>query len=82
MIGFVLRRLAHNAVVLVGVAFLVHALILLTSDPARALLPVTATPERSTPARRSADSATSAKASRPTAPKKRVATPSRAAATA
>jgi peptide/nickel transport system permease protein len=45
MIGYVLRRLGHNVIVLVGVAFIVHALILLTSDPARALLPPTALPE-------------------------------------
>ena len=41
MIGFIGRRLAYNAFVLVGVALIVHGLVLLTSDPARALLPPT-----------------------------------------
>lgn len=45
MVAFVARRLAYNALVLVGVAFIVYALVLLASDPARALLPVTAPPE-------------------------------------
>ena len=45
MIGFLGRRLAYNALVLVGVAFVVHGLVLLTSDPARALLPPTAPEE-------------------------------------
>ena len=45
MIGFVGRRLAYNAFVLVGVAFVVYGLVLLTSDPARALLPATAPAE-------------------------------------
>ena len=45
MIGFIGRRLAWNALVLVGVAFIVHALLLATSDPARALLPPTTPPE-------------------------------------
>lgn len=45
MIGFLGRRLAYNALVLVGVAFVVHGLVLLTSDPARALLPPTAPAE-------------------------------------
>jgi peptide/nickel transport system permease protein len=41
VIGFIGRRLAYNAFVLVGVALIVHGLVLLTSDPARALLPPT-----------------------------------------
>jgi len=41
MVAFVARRLAYNAFVLVGVAFVVYGLVLLTSDPARALLPAT-----------------------------------------
>ena len=45
MIGFIGRRLAWNALVLVGVAFIVHALLLATSDPARALLPPATPPE-------------------------------------
>jgi peptide/nickel transport system permease protein len=45
MVGFLGRRLAYNALVLVGVAFVVYALVLLTSDPARALLPPTTPPE-------------------------------------
>lgn len=45
MIRFVIRRLGYNALVLVGVAFVVYGLVLLTSDPARALLPVTAPAE-------------------------------------
>lgn len=45
MVGFIGRRLAYNALVLVGVAFVVYALVLLTSDPARALLPPTTPPE-------------------------------------
>ncbi len=44
-IAFVARRLAGHAFVLVGVAFLVHVLILLSADPARALLPPTTSPE-------------------------------------
>ncbi|MEK6720411.1 MAG: ABC transporter permease [Chloroflexota bacterium] len=44
-VGFVLRRLAYQGVVLVGVAFLVHVLILLSADPAQALLPPTTSPE-------------------------------------
>lgn len=42
MVAFLARRLIYNAFVLVGVAFIVYALVLLASDPARALLPVTA----------------------------------------
>jgi peptide/nickel transport system permease protein len=45
MVGFIGRRLAYNALVLVGVAFVVYALVLLTSDPARALLPPTTPPD-------------------------------------
>lgn len=45
MVGFLGRRLLYNALVLVGVAFVVHGLLLLTSDPARALLPPTTPPE-------------------------------------
>jgi peptide/nickel transport system permease protein len=45
MVGFLGRRLLYNALVLVGVAFVVHGLVLLTSDPARALLPPTTPPE-------------------------------------
>ena len=45
MLGFIGRRIAWNALVLVGVAFIVHALLLATSDPARALLPPTTPPE-------------------------------------
>jgi peptide/nickel transport system permease protein len=45
MVGFLGRRLAYNALVLVGVAFVVYALVLLTSDPARALLPPTTPPD-------------------------------------
>lgn len=45
MLGFLGRRLLYNALVLVGVAFVVHGLVLLTSDPARALLPPTTPPE-------------------------------------
>lgn len=45
MIGFLGRRIAYNAFVLVGVALVVHGLVLLTSDPARALLPPTTPPE-------------------------------------
>jgi peptide/nickel transport system permease protein len=45
VIGFLGRRLAYNAFVLVGVALIVHGLVLLTSDPARALLPPTTPPD-------------------------------------
>lgn len=45
MLAFVGRRLAYNVFVLVGVAFVVYGLVLLTSDPARALLPATAPAE-------------------------------------
>lgn len=43
--GYIARRLAYQAVVLIGVALLVHVLILLSADPARALLPPTTSPE-------------------------------------
>lgn len=45
MAAFLVRRLAYQVLVLVGVAFLVHVLILLSADPARALLPPTTPPE-------------------------------------
>lgn len=45
MAVFLVRRLAYQVAVLVGVAFLVHVLILLSADPARALLPPTTPPE-------------------------------------
>jgi peptide/nickel transport system permease protein len=45
VVAFLARRLLYNAFVLVGVAFIVYALVLLASDPARALLPVTAPPD-------------------------------------
>lgn len=45
MLVFIARRLLYNAFVLVGVAFIVYALVLLASDPAKALLPVTAPPD-------------------------------------
>ncbi len=44
MATFLARRLLYNAFVLVGVSFLVFALVFLASDPARALLPLN-TPE-------------------------------------
>jgi len=45
VVGFLGRRIVYNAFVLVGVALIVHGLVLLTSDPARALLPPTTPPE-------------------------------------
>jgi len=42
MASFLVRRLLANAIVVVGVAFIVFALVFLTSDPARALLPLDA----------------------------------------
>src|SRR5438128_6042199 len=45
MVAFLLRRLAYNAFVLVGVAFIVFALVFLASDPAAASLPITAPPD-------------------------------------
>jgi len=44
MASFVARRLLANVVVIVGVAFVVFALVFLASDPARALLPLDAPP--------------------------------------
>jgi peptide/nickel transport system permease protein len=44
MAWFLVRRLLANAVVVVGVAFIVFALVFLASDPARALLPLDAPP--------------------------------------
>lgn len=45
MLGFLGRRLIYNALVLLGVSFLVFSLVFLTSDPATALLPVNTPPE-------------------------------------
>ena len=42
MARFLLRRLAYNLLVLFGVLLLVHGLLLLTGDPAAALLPIDA----------------------------------------
>ena len=42
MAWFLVRRLLANAVVIVGVAFIVFSLVFLASDPARALLPLDA----------------------------------------
>ncbi|MGH2465455.1 MAG: ABC transporter permease [Candidatus Limnocylindrales bacterium] len=44
MAWFLVRRLAANAIVVVGVAFIVFALVFLASDPVRALLPLDAPP--------------------------------------
>ncbi len=44
MASFLVRRLLANAIVVLGVAFIVFALVFLTSDPARALLPLDAPP--------------------------------------
>ena len=44
MAAFIVRRLLANVVVIVGVAFVVFALVFLASDPARALLPLDAPP--------------------------------------
>jgi peptide/nickel transport system permease protein len=52
VVGFLGRRIVYNAFVLVGVALIVHGLVLLTSDPARALLPPTTPPEVSESFRR------------------------------
>lgn len=43
MLRFLLRRSAYNVVVLIGVLFVVNALILMAGDPATALLPLNAT---------------------------------------
>ena len=45
MVAFLLRRLVYNTFVLVGVAFIVFALVFLASDPAAASLPITAPPD-------------------------------------
>ena len=45
MLAYLARRLLYNAFVLVGVAFLVYALVFLASDPVRALAPIDAPPE-------------------------------------
>ena len=44
MASFLVRRLLANVVVILGVAFVVFALVFLASDPARALLPLDAPP--------------------------------------
>ena len=44
MAAFIVRRLLANVVVIVGVAFVVFALVFLASDPARAVLPLDASP--------------------------------------
>jgi peptide/nickel transport system permease protein len=44
MAWFLVRRLVANAIVVVGVAFIVFVLVFLTSDPVRALLPLDAPP--------------------------------------
>lgn len=46
MIGYLARRSTYNVVVLIGVLFIVHALLLMSGDPATALLPLNATPEQ------------------------------------
>ena len=45
MAWFLVRRLLANALVVLGVAFVVFALVFLASDPARALLPLDAPPD-------------------------------------
>ena len=45
MARFILRRLSYNVLVLVGVLFFVHGLLLATGDPAASLLPIDAGPE-------------------------------------
>ena len=45
MLGFLARRLLYNAFVLLGVAFIVYALVFLAGDPVRAFVPLTASPE-------------------------------------
>ena len=42
MARFILRRLSYNVLVLVGVLFFVHGLLLATGDPAASLLPIDA----------------------------------------
>jgi len=44
MTSFLIRRLLANLIVIVGVAFVVFALVFLASDPARAVLPLDAPP--------------------------------------
>lgn len=44
MATFVLRRLGYSILVLLGVMFIVNALVLISGDPARAMLPIDATP--------------------------------------
>jgi len=44
MAGYLVRRLILSVFVLVGVALIVHVLVLLSGDPARAILPITAPP--------------------------------------
>lgn len=46
MTRIVLRRIAYNAFVLLGVLFVVHGLLLLTGDPAAAYLPLDASAEQ------------------------------------
>lgn len=46
MTRFFLRRAAYSVLVLIGVLFIVNGLVLLSGDPARALLPLDATPEQ------------------------------------
>lgn len=43
MLRFLVRRSAYNVVVLIGVLFVVNALLLMSGDPATALLPLNAT---------------------------------------
>jgi peptide/nickel transport system permease protein len=45
VLAFLVRRLLYNALVLLGVAFIVYALVFLAGDPARALVPPTAPPD-------------------------------------
>ena len=42
MARFILRRLSYNVLVLIGVLFFVHGLLLATGDPAASLLPIDA----------------------------------------
>lgn len=46
MLRFLVRRSAYNVVVLIGVLFVVNALLLMAGDPATALLPLNATEEQ------------------------------------
>lgn len=46
MLQFLARRFAFNVLVLIGVLFVVYALLLLTGDPAAAFLPLDARPEQ------------------------------------